>query len=116
SCFPRSDVLPNLQSVLGNDVPFFAVLIVQQSDKSGSVRIVLNGSDRCGNSVFVAFKINNTIAFLMTPANIAHGHFSLTVPTSRSFFRSKQAFLRLISSDGVKPIHYFKSLTWGDWF
>src|SRR5690606_22822856 len=107
----RLNFLSNLKTVWSNDIALLSICINNQRNKCRSVWIVLNGIDCSLHSCFGPFKVDDTILFFMTTTQIAHGHFSLTVSTSCLFYRSKQAFLRLISSNRVKSAYYSKSLT-----
>lgn len=50
-----------------DDVAFFAVCIVQKCDVCGTVGIVLDGSDLCGDTVFIAFEVDNSVFTLLPP-------------------------------------------------
>src|SRR5690606_18678779 len=82
---PRGNLLSYLQSVLGNDVFLFPIGVFHQGDKGRSVGVVLNGL-HCGlHTLFVPLEIDDTISPFVTTAPMAHGHLSLTVPTTCLF-------------------------------
>ena len=81
ACFAGNDGFADLKAVRSNDVTLFAVCIVQKSDVCGTVGIVFNGCNLCGDVVLVAFEVNNTILTLCAAAAMADGDPALVVAT-----------------------------------
>ncbi len=55
------------------NVSLFAVGVSEKRDVSRTVGIVLNGLNRCGNAVFIALEIYNSVFDAVSSANVANG-------------------------------------------
>lgn len=62
------DLVANLQSLRSEDVAFFAICIVQQSDTAGTVRIVFDRSNSCRNVIFISLEIDQSVLTFTTAA------------------------------------------------
>ena len=81
--------LSHLQSVRGEHITFFAVGIAEQSDASGTVRIIFDGLHLGAHVIFVTFEIDNTIHPFVTASDITDGHFTAVVAAAGTFQRAE---------------------------
>ena len=101
--------IANLQIQGSDDVTFFAVCIVDQSDASVTVRIVFNGSNLSGDAVLVAFEVNDTILSLMAAALMANSHLTSVVTASMFVELLDQRAVRLVSRNLFEGRHSNKA-------
>ena len=87
-------------AVGGEDVSLLAVHIVEESDAGVAVRVVLDRSDLGDDVVLGALEVDDTIPFLMTATQVAHGHFTGIVTSATLLDGPQQGLLR--SSSGSK--------------
>ena len=101
--------IANFQIKRSDDVTFFAVNIVDQSDTSVTVRIVFNGSNLSRNAVFGTLEINDTILFFMTAALMTNSHFTgiITACMFTKFFNKRA--VRLVSRNLFEGRHSNKA-------
>ena len=81
------------------DVALLAVNVVQQSDTSGAVRVVLNGSDLCRHAVLVALEVDDAVTTLHAAALVTDGDVTVVVATRLLVQRRKQGLFRLVAGD-----------------
>src|SRR5690606_18424425 len=108
--------LTDFKSVLSDNVGFSTISISQKRDKRGTVRIVFDRFHCRRHSVLSALEIDDTVTLFVTTSAITDGHLSLTVSTTRAFYRRQQRAFRLISCNSVKAIYNSKSLARGNRF
>ena len=70
----------HLQALRSQDVAFFTVCIVQQSNVGAPVGIIFDGRNFCGDVVFIPFEIDDTILSFVTAALMTNRHFTGVVP------------------------------------
>ena len=81
------------------DVALLAVNVVQQSDTSGAVRVVLDGSDLCRHAVLVALEVDDAVTTLHAAALMTDGDVTVVVATRLLVQRRKQGLFRLVAGD-----------------
>ena len=77
-----------------DDVPLLAVFILDERDKSGTVRVVLQGEHGCGHIRLLAFKVDNTVFFAVRAAAMADGDPAVAVAAGFIAERGQKALLR----------------------
>ena len=75
------DGLTDLEALGGQDVALLTVSVVQQSDASGTVRIVLDRGNLGGNAVLVALEVDHAVTTLHAAALVAGGDAAVVVTT-----------------------------------
>jgi len=75
-------LLAHLQAVLGYDVFLVTIGVFHQGDEGRPIGIVLDRLHTGLDSLFVPFEIDDTVSSFVATAPMAHGHLSLTVPTT----------------------------------
>ena len=68
-----------LESVGCNDISFCSVDVIEQSDTSRTVRIILDALYNGGYTVFAPLKVDDAVFTLVTAAHVAGGQVSLGV-------------------------------------
>lgn len=86
----------------GEDVGFHAVLVLDQGDAAGAIRIVLDADDGCFHLALVAFEIDQAVMTLVATADVASGDTACVIPSTRAFERGAEGLLRLAFRDFVK--------------
>src|SRR5437868_3248055 len=76
----------NLYPERSNNVSLFAVQIKDQSDMSGTIRIVLDLRNTSRNSRFIPLEIDDPILTLVASATAANGDPSVAVASRNSLF------------------------------
>ena len=76
-----NDHVADLQALRVKDVALLAVNVVQQSDTSGAVRVVLDGSDLCRHAVLVALEVDDAVTTLHAAALVTDGDVTVVVAT-----------------------------------
>ena len=84
----------HLQAVGGDDISFLAVLIFDQGDESGTVRIVFQGLDRSRYVKLLTFEIDDAIFSTVSAASVADGDSAVAVTSGLLVQGSQQAFFR----------------------
>ena len=62
------DFIAGFQAFRSDDVAAFAVLIEDESDVGGAVRIVFETFNNSGNTVFIALEVDDTVGLLVAAA------------------------------------------------
>mgnify|MGYP006891887362 FL=1 len=75
------DGLTDLEALGGQDVALLTVSVVQQSDASGTVRIVLDRGNLGGHAVLVALEVDHAVTTLHAAALVAGGDAAVVVTT-----------------------------------
>ena len=76
------DGIANLEALGSQDVALLAVHVVEQSDASRAVRIVLNRGNLGGHAVLVALEVDATILTLVAAALVTDGDVAMIVTAS----------------------------------
>ena len=105
--------LTNLEALGAKDVALLTVGIADESDTGATVGVVLYGFDNSGNAIFAALEVDKTVQFLVTTANVTHGHLTLIVAATALADTEHKAFFRLGSGDIVVGNNEFVALTGG---
>ena len=93
--------LADLESLGAEDVTLLTVSIGDKCDTGATVGVVLDGFDNSGDTVLGALEVNKTIQFLVTTADITHGHLTLIVTATALADTIHKALFRLVGSDVV---------------
>lgn len=93
--------LADLESLGAEDVTLLTVSIGDKCDTGATVGVVLDGFDNSGDTVLSALEVDKTIQFLVTTADITHGHLTLIVTATALADTIHKALFRLVSSDVV---------------
>src|SRR5881628_1817847 len=75
----RNNGAANLQALGSQDISFFTVFVIYQSDKCSTVWIVFNRSYSTGNVFLIAFEVDDTEHFLMSATHITHRPSTLSI-------------------------------------
>jgi len=67
--FAAANGRANLDTNRCEDVALFAVLVMQQSDASGPVRVILDAGNLRRHTIFITLEVDQTILTLVTAAN-----------------------------------------------
>ena len=92
----------NLESLRSQDVTFFTVCILEQSDAAGTVRIVFDSSYFSRNIILVSLEIDDSVLTFMTAALMANCHFAGAIATAMIMNRSQKGFFRFVCCDFIK--------------
>ena len=98
----RLHLVADLEAVRCEDVALLAVRVVQESDASAAVRIVLDRRDAGGDAVLRALEVDDTVAALVTAALMANRHAALLIASAMALEALDEGFLRLVRRDFVK--------------
>ncbi len=71
-----------LQSIRSNNVTFFTICVVEQSDASAAVRIVLDALYDSRHTIFLSLEVDETKFTLVATALVAYGHLTGVVSTT----------------------------------
>ena len=87
------------KAVGGDDVGFNAVHVVEKSDASRAVGVVLDRFHYCGNAVAISLKVNDTVFTFVPTTKVASGEMAFVVTTAGGTFTDCKRFFRCSSSD-----------------
>ncbi len=73
------DYVANFQAVWSEDVSLLAVFVLNQSDVSGAVWIVLEGEYSCRHIYFVTFEVDDTVFSSVTATTMANSDATVAV-------------------------------------
>src|SRR5712692_4857708 len=73
------DRVADLELVRREDVALLPVLVEQQGETGRAVRVVLDGSHNCGNSIFISLEVDDAVVALLAAAAVARGDAALRV-------------------------------------
>ena len=94
------DVIALLEAGRSEDVALLAVRVVQESDTSGAVGVVLDVSDRRRNAVLVVTtEVNHAVLALVAAAAVAGGHATVVVTATGLVQRAQQRLLGGVARD-----------------
>ena len=105
--------LADLEALGAEDVALLAVGIAHKGDARAAVGVILDGLHHGGDTILRALEVDEAIQFLVTAADIAHGHLTLVVTAAALADTVDKAFLRLGSGDVVIGDDQFVALTGG---
>ena len=94
-----NDGVADLEALGGQDVALLAVHVVKQGDASGTVRVVLDGSDLGRHAILIALEIDNAVLTLNAAALVTHGDATGVVTTSLDRQRLEKRLLGLGAGD-----------------
>ncbi|MNN01554.1 hypothetical protein D3C81_1141750 [compost metagenome] len=103
--YARFDHVAHFQTFRSDDVAFFAIGIMDQSDVRSPVWIIFDRSNAAWNSIFVPFEVDDAVFTFMPAAVVTNSNFTLVVAASRFAQRRKQRFLRLIRRNFFEGRH-----------
>ena len=89
----------NLDFGRGDDVAALAVLVLDQSDTSRTVRIVFDRFNGAGDACKLALEVDDTIQFLVTTTATAGGDFTGVVTAGATLDAFGERLVRLVRSD-----------------
>src|SRR6202022_3581988 len=94
--------VPHTQADRRQDIPLFAIAVVDQRDARGPVRIVLDARHPRGDAVLRSLEIDNPVAALVAAPLVPHRELALSVPPPPGDERAEQSPLRLGGGDVIK--------------
>ncbi len=100
----------HLQTVGSNNITFFTVSVIQQSDTSRTVRIVLDCLYNCGYTIFLSLEVDETEKLLMATSKVTHSHLSIVVTTTSRTLSTNERLLRYRCSNLFEGTYNFVSL------
>src|SRR5690606_35271015 len=89
----------DLQVLGGEDVALLAVVVVQQRDAAGAVRVVLDGRDLGRHAVLVPLEVDAAVLLLVAAAAVAGGLAAPVVAATGLRLRREQRLLGLVAGD-----------------
>ena len=107
------DHLTDLQAVRGEDVALQAVLILDEGDAGGAVRIVLDGEHGGLEFVAVADEVDDAVHSLVSAATVTHGHLTGVVTSAGGLQGLEELLVRLLRSDLLKRADRLVTLAGG---
>src|SRR5690349_22278251 len=87
------DRLADFQTSRRDDVTLLAVLVSNQRDVRGTIRIVFDLRDASGYAVFVALEVDNPVKPLVTAATTSHRDTTIVVASRNTLLRLEQRLL-----------------------
>ena len=94
------DALSDLQTVRRQNVAFLAIVVMDEGDAGGTVRIVLKRSDDAGHAGFIfALEIDEPEKLLMSSAAMTHAYFASAPPPGDALLSSGQALFRSLLAE-----------------
>jgi len=93
----RQNSVTDAQTLWAKDVCLCTVCIVQKSDTSGTVRIVLNGSDFSWNVILATLEVDTTVLALVATTLVTGSDAAIVVATSLLWKGLEKGLLGLIS-------------------
>ena len=93
ACFAGNDGFADLKAVRSNDVTLFAVFILNQSDESTSVRIVLDCFNCCRDSIFSSLEVDDSVFSSASATLMSYSDFTLIVTSGVLLKGSNEGFL-----------------------
>src|SRR4051794_38161639 len=87
--------LPDLQAVGRQDVGLFAVLVLDQRDVAGTVRVVLQRLDAGGYAVLLPLEVDDPVQPLVPAAPVLDGDHAVVVTTVGAALADRERLLRL---------------------
>src|SRR5579883_529655 len=97
--------IADLQAKRRDDVALLAILVEQQGDARGAVRIVLDGGHARRDAVFVALEVDDAVHALVPAAAVPRGQAALVVAAGLRLERPQQGLVRLAGGDVVERRH-----------
>ena len=73
------DGIANLKTCRSDDIALFAVLILNEGDESGTVRVILESLNDCRNSETLTLKVDYSVLSAVTAAAMANGDAAIAV-------------------------------------
>ena len=91
----RNDLVADLQALGSEDICLLAVLVLNESDVSGTVRIILQGLNLGVNVELLTLEVNDTVLLLVAAAAVADGDAAVAVAASGLLDLFEKALLGL---------------------
>ena len=91
----RNDLVADLQALGSEDICLLAVLVLNESDVSGTVRIILQGLNLGINVELLTLEVNDTVLLLVAAADVANGDAAVAVAASGLLDLFEKALLGL---------------------
>ena len=91
--------IANLDFGRSDDVCALAVFVLDESDASGTVRIVFNRFDSAGETSKLTLEVNDTIQFLVTTTTTTGGNFTSIVTAGATLDTFGKRLVRLYSRE-----------------
>src|SRR5215471_11138709 len=85
-----------------NNVTLFSVFVVEQSDTSSAIRIILDRSHFGGNPKLVSFEVDDAIELLVAASLVSNRHSSDVISSTGSHLRHQQRLLGMTLGDIVE--------------
>ena len=95
-------MLTYLQAVRSEDISLRTISVVQQSDASRTIGIVLDALDRSRDTVLIFLEVDETKLLLVTTTDVAHGHLTGVVTTARLSLTDYKGLLWCAGSDVIE--------------
>ena len=109
----RHHFLTYLQTVRSEDISLRTISVVQQSDTSRTIWVVLDALDRSRDTVLVSLEVDKTKLLLVTTTDVAHGHLTGVVTTTRLLLTYDKGLLWCAGSDVIERTNNLMSLPRG---
>ena len=105
----------HLQSRGGQNVGFFTILVLNQSNAAGTVGIVFDSKDSSGHIKLVAFEVHQAIFALMATANVAGGDAAIIIAATGFLEGSAETLFRGRGGDFVKGRPHLVTVRGSNW-
>ena len=94
-----NDGVADAETLRAEDVRLGAVSVVKQRDASGTVRVVLDGSNLGGHAILATLEVDNAVTTLVAAALVTGGHATVVVATGLLRQRLEKRLLGLVRRD-----------------
>ena len=95
--------LSDLPAAVGSeDISLRTISVVQQSDASRTIGIVLDALDRSRDTVLISLEVDETKLLLVTTTDVAHSHLTGVVTTTGLLLTYDKGLLWCAGSDVIE--------------
>ena len=84
--------IADLKSIGSDDISLLAVLVLNESDESGTVGVVLKGKNRRVHSALISLEVDNAVFFSVAAADVANGNSAVAVSACGLLNRLQKTF------------------------
>ena len=91
----RNNSVANRQTLRCDDVALVAILVLNQRDVCGTVRVVFDGQDGSLDVHLVALEVNDSVLLLVTAALVTYGDSAIAVTAGMLLLLFQKALFRL---------------------
>jgi hypothetical protein len=104
--------VPYFEPCGGKYVPFFAVVVVKECDATVAVRVIFDGCNCGGYSIFVPFEVNDAVPLFVTATAMSRGFPAFVVSTTCGVFLCEKRFFWASGGDLTEVRDGLKASAW----